>query len=37
MDVEITYVDDIARTATGKLRLAVTGVEGASIRDSAPQ
>jgi hypothetical protein len=36
MDIEITIVDDIARTATGKLRLGVTDVEGASIRHRAP-
>jgi phenylacetate-CoA ligase len=32
MDIEIAYVDSLPRTATGKLRLVVSEVEGAAIR-----
>jgi phenylacetate-CoA ligase len=31
MDVEVAYVDDLPRTPTGKLRLVVSDVQGASI------
>jgi phenylacetate-CoA ligase len=34
MEVEVTYVDDLPRTATGKLRLVVSHVEGASIQST---
>jgi phenylacetate-CoA ligase len=36
MDIEIAYSDELPRTATGKLRLVVSEVEGASIRVSHP-
>jgi phenylacetate-CoA ligase len=32
MDIGVAYVDDLPRTSTGKLRLVVSDVEGASIR-----
>ena len=34
MDIEIAYADHLPRTDTGKLRLVVSEVEGASIRAS---
>jgi phenylacetate-coenzyme A ligase PaaK-like adenylate-forming protein len=37
MDIEIAYSEELPRTATGKLRLVVSEVEGASIRMSHPR